>query len=366
MDIKNIVCCCLILLLLSQAHTDAKILFVSEDSLTGEGRRIYVMDDDGSNITLLSHQPWAGFPRWSPDGKQIVFDRRTEQNSNVSNIFIMNADGTDIRKLTTSDDSYPSFLPDGKSIVFDRDEVTPAGNDVESYLCLMHLESGVVKKIANVDVNVPSFFPDGKHIVFSDIPIFGKSGSNIWIINADGGNLRELLPPLPQPRPIIISRFYLKVSPDGKQLLYFQSEVIPRRVDGVNHLIPQAYRYFIYDMKTGQSQKLKIPKNYKCAGLDWMDGNKSMVFTAFQDKLNEEQPGIEKYTLYKYDIWTQEITILKEDMVDSFIFPDWISDDVLSVSPVGKQPIQWGKLKAFLNTRIEAIKAFSSSLSAFL
>lgn len=366
MDIKNIVCCCLILLLLSQAYIDAKILFVSEDSLTSEEASIYIMDDDGSNITLLSHQPWVGIPRWSPDGKQIVFDRRAEQNSNVSNIFIMNSDATDIRQLTTSDDSYPSFSPDGKSIVFNRGEVTPAGNNFVSYLCLMHLESGIVKKIANVNTNLPSFSPDGKHIVFSGVPIFGKSGANIWIMRADGGNLRELLPPLPQPRPTIISRFFLKISPDGKQLLYFQDEVIPRLVDGVNHIIPQAYRYFIYDMKTGQSQKLKIPKNYKCAGLDWMDGNRSIVFTAFQVKLNEVQQGKEKYTLYKYDIWTQDITILKEDMVDSFIFPDWISDDVLPVAPVDKQPIQWGKLKVFLNTRIEALKAFSSSLSAFL
>ena len=53
-------------------------------------------------------------------------------------------------------------------------------------------------------------------------------------------------------------------------------------------------------------------------------------------------------------------------MVNSFLFPDWISDDVLPVSPVGKQPIQWGKLKAFLNTRIEAFKVFSRGLSIFL
>ena len=359
----NATCCLIILLLLSQAYTDAKILFVSDDSLTGEGRSIYVMDDDGSNVTLLSHQPWTGTPRWSPDGKQIVFDRRTKQNSNISHIFIMNVDGTDIRQLTTVNDGNPSFSPDGKSIVFGRYEVTP--NALESYICLMQLESGIVKKIANVEVSNPSFSPDGKHIVFSGVPIFGKSGANIWIMGADGRNLRELLPPLPQGLPII-DRFFSKISPDGNQLLYFQSEVIPDQIDGVAHLIPQAYRYFIYDLITGQSQELKIPKNYKCAGLDWMDGNKAIVFSAYPDKLNEVELGKRKYTLYKYDIWTREITILREDMVDSFIFPDWISDDVLSVSPVGKQPIQWGKLKAFLNSRIEALKTFSSSLSVFL
>ena len=355
---------CLILLLLSQAHIHAKILFVSEDPLTDRSF-VYVMDDDGSNVTLLSHQDFSYFPRWSPDGKQIVFDKRTQKNSSESNIFIMNAEGKNLRQLTFSNNNdHPSFSPDGKSIVFNYDEITPDGNDFVSYICLMDLESGIVKKIANVNANNPTFSPDSRHIVFSGVPNFREKGANVWIMSADGGNLRELLPPLRQGLPHI-HRWDPRISPDGTQLLYSEDALTFTRVGNVIYMVPQAYRYFIYDLITGRSQELKIPKDYKCGGIDWMDGNKAVVFSAFQTKLDDWQPKEEKYSLYKYDIWTRKITLLKEDMIDSLMFPDWISDDVLSVSPIDKKTVQWGQLKALLHTRYKTLKFFSSGLSDF-
>jgi len=56
-------------------------------------------------------------PRFSPDGKKIVFTSRRTKNNDI---WIMNADGSLPTQLTTDskNDENPSFSPDGKSIVF--------------------------------------------------------------------------------------------------------------------------------------------------------------------------------------------------------------------------------------------------------
>ena len=65
-----------LLLLLFGAGADAKIVFGSNrDGVQG----VYVMDDDGSNQTLLIDDGDKWFPvpdSWSPDGKWIAFARR--------------------------------------------------------------------------------------------------------------------------------------------------------------------------------------------------------------------------------------------------------------------------------------------------
>ncbi len=96
-----------------------------------------------------------------------------------------------------------------------------------------------------------------------------------------------------------------------------------------------------------------------------MDNGKSVVFSAAERKLNQHALAPTDFNIYKYDTKTSKITRLTEQS-GLYASVDWISDDAHAVSPVGKQPIQWGKLKAFLNSRIEALKVFSRDLSVFL
>jgi len=62
-------------------------------------------------------------PLFSPDGKKIVFVVREdvlEKGKSNADIYLMNADGSGLRRLTSDPaaDGHPSFSPDGKSILF--------------------------------------------------------------------------------------------------------------------------------------------------------------------------------------------------------------------------------------------------------
>ena len=84
-------------------------------------REIFVMDADGTNVRQLTtnNDSPVGLA-WSPDGKQIAFSSFRNPDREI---FVMDVDGTNVRQLTTNDDLDfdPAWSPDGKQIAFSSD-----------------------------------------------------------------------------------------------------------------------------------------------------------------------------------------------------------------------------------------------------
>jgi Tol biopolymer transport system component len=77
---------------------------------------------DGAEKLRLSHH-YVEYPAWSPDGSAIAFMAQEPGASGSNpdyNIFVMNADGSDVRRLTTTpgEDGWPAWSQDGSWIVF--------------------------------------------------------------------------------------------------------------------------------------------------------------------------------------------------------------------------------------------------------
>jgi Tol biopolymer transport system component len=129
---------------------------------------IYVMNADGSNVRRLTTEPgYDGGPFFSPDGKRICF-RRFDENGLVAEIYTMNVDGSDVKRLTNIGKTSwaPFYHPTGEYLVFTTN-LHGFGN-FELYLVRADGQGEPVR-VTNTDGfdGLASFLPDGNQIAWT-------------------------------------------------------------------------------------------------------------------------------------------------------------------------------------------------------
>ena len=142
-----------------------------------QGTRLVLADFGGGNVRDLFSVPDVGIVsgtpnrifdiKWSDDGGQITYTQGffAGQASDVSDIWIMQADGGGRRNLTNSaaNDGVAAFSPDGRRVVFRSSR----GGQFD--LFLMDLDGSNLRQLTNDAArdNFPVFAPSGDAIVFS-------------------------------------------------------------------------------------------------------------------------------------------------------------------------------------------------------
>lgn len=184
---------------------------------------LFKMQLDGSEKTQLTDiDANDTSPRFSPDGKQIVFarDKTYQWGGLAANwepggvICVMDADGTNLRQLT-SDDDYafePSFTADGTRVVY---------SSADGRMLIAVDGTAAPQPVAGPAGAVAS--PDGKSIAFSK----GKFSGDLKVVvtDADGESERVLTPN--------ISGCYRPTFAHGGKRLFFLSEEWPNGPSGV-------------------------------------------------------------------------------------------------------------------------------------
>jgi len=124
---------------------------------------IWVLDLLTKKVRNLTHAPGSFRPSWSPDGKWIAFssdrntpvrrDRGQFAQSQAVSIYVMRYDGADVRRITSADKfaGSPKWSPDGKRVVFYEMEIqdthlvriASSGKLVDSQIVSVDISTGL-------------------------------------------------------------------------------------------------------------------------------------------------------------------------------------------------------------------------------
>jgi Tol biopolymer transport system component len=171
------------------------------------------------------------FPDYSPDGRRIAFHRGFLDGSPDA-IFTMSADGSDRVRLPTGctgeclADDAPAWSPSGRRIVFER-AFGPIVNDNASEVDLVVARADgsgahVIRRfritVGGREVHSPQWSPDGRHLAVTVLNTTARPrlASAIYVLDADGGNLRRVTP-------LRLNAGNPDWSPNGKRIVFNSS-----------------------------------------------------------------------------------------------------------------------------------------------
>lgn len=147
---------------------------------------IWKIKNDGSGKTLIVKlSPEYGdirMPYWT--GDKIIHVRYL-QGVYSSEVFTMDAEGEDLRRLTFNEasDYYPKFSARGKLVFSSKPR------NVHRQIWTMDADGANLKQLTDTQAYSCDWSPDGNYIVYTDTR---RENGRLWIMDEDGSAKRQL------------------------------------------------------------------------------------------------------------------------------------------------------------------------------
>jgi Tol biopolymer transport system component len=185
---------------------------------------------------------------WTPEGR-LVFVTNSDGNTNL---FSINADGSDQRQLTSDrfDKRSPAISPDGKTIVFISSRNGP------DQLWAIGVDGGEQRQLGTAQVyRAPQFSADGKTVIYCT----WKDGKAfVWRTALTGGEPQLIKEALP---------FTPIISPDSRLMAYVDKGLNGSKVIRVTRLIEGS------EVKT-----FDVPASTFANSIAWTPDSKSLIY----------------------------------------------------------------------------------------
>jgi TolB protein len=161
-----------------------RILFVSTRSVVPG---LWTIHPDGTEFIQLGRvEAPQGSPSWSPDGQRVVFESQRDGNWEL---YVMDADGKNPRNITLhpADDQSPKWSPDGQWILFKS--MRNGGAD----LYIVRMDGTELVKLTQTPTQDELNFiwsPDSARVYYSAVG--NGQDSEIFVVNRDGSGWANL------------------------------------------------------------------------------------------------------------------------------------------------------------------------------
>lgn len=258
---------------------------------------LYVMNADGTGLkklsTMVGDAESQGSPEWSPDGKQIAFDEFTGRSD--TQMFLINADGSGQRVLGHG--AMPSFSADGKRV---------ASTTVDRGLVTMDLLGGS-EQVVSADGWGIQWSPDGNWMAFDQRQRQpnGSVQRNIVVVNTKSKQRRTLLNGSDARR---YTQIYwnMEWSPDSQQICFKGRVLGSRHHVAIANLDGSPVRILI-DAETDTD-------------FGWHPDGSRILFAGLlrpfgYGSMAEEQ-GLRGHRIFEFELATNRISLLKSQPME--------------------------------------------------
>lgn len=181
---------------------DSTIVYGEADQRHDLG--LHIANADGTGVRALTKAADVDAlggddePSFSPDGKWVVFERVVDPDAGKAGLWVIRTDGAGLRRLTddATDAGHPRWSPDGKQILF------TGRNDATTFapapLWVVDVAGGAPRPVTDPNSTGGSFSgdwsPSGRQIVYVYYQL-GWGTNELRLVNADGTNRSTLWQP---------------------------------------------------------------------------------------------------------------------------------------------------------------------------